>query len=220
MDDFDAGIAFIVEGHTERVFYSEYMRHLSESMRFEIEEVGSVDTEDYAIASHGRRVHLRINNVGSVSQIANAGVWFRRSCVAREDIPWYVFLAYDTDSHSCPISKFHEGDWARLREDLSAAHDVVDLAAEADIEDVMLCDPRSVLAYLGLPEATDIPKGGKGKSRMKRLYKSRCQFEPYQAGSRARGMIRALDFDHLEREAPIGLRRIREVLLECFGPAA
>ncbi len=26
MDDFDAGIAFIVEGHTERVFYSEYMR--------------------------------------------------------------------------------------------------------------------------------------------------------------------------------------------------
>lgn len=220
MGSFDAGIAFIVEGHTERVFYSEYINHLSESMHFEIKKVDSADTEDYAITLHNHRIYLRINNVGSVSQIANAGVWFKRSCIAREDMPWYVFLAYDTDSHSYPITKFHEGDWARLREGLSSASDVIDLAAEADIEDVMLCDSKGVLAYLGLPETTEIPRGGKGKSRMKRLYKSRCQFEPYQAGSRAREMIKALDFDHLEREAPVDLRRIREVLLECSNPVS
>ena len=39
------------------------------------------------------------------------------------------------------VSKFREGDWARLREEIEeGAENVFDLAAEADIEDVLMCD--------------------------------------------------------------------------------
>ena len=38
------------------------------------------------------------------------------------------------------ISKFYEGDWAILRSSLKRATQIFDIAASADIEDIMLID--------------------------------------------------------------------------------
>lgn len=67
-------------------------------------------------------------------------------------MPWTVYLCYDTDSSNSNISKFYEGDWKILRQDLekSKTTTIVDLAASADIEDIMLYDIESVLAFLGI----------------------------------------------------------------------
>ena len=82
-------------------------------------------------------------SVNSVSQMTNSATWFDRAYVGENpEIDWTVFLCYDTDEYNSDITKFHEGDWAMLRESISpAAQKVVDMAAKADIEDVMLCDP-------------------------------------------------------------------------------
>lgn len=53
----------------------------------------------------------------------------------------------------------------------STAQRVVDLAAKADIEDVMLCDLPGVLSFLGLPPETEMPPGNKGKTKLKKLYR-------------------------------------------------
>ena len=53
-----------------------------------------------------------------------------------------------------------------LHESISpAAQKVVDLAAEADIEDVMLCDLPGVLPFLGLPPETEMPPGREGEAQ-------------------------------------------------------
>ena len=66
----------------------------------------------------------------------------------------------------CLFSKFHQGDWKRLRDDIDeAAESVTDLAASADIEDIMLCDLEDVLVFLNLPAGTPLPRGRKGKVR-------------------------------------------------------
>lgn len=204
-----AGMAIIAEGQTERVFYSEYLRHLSVKLGCEREDVESPGPEDCSLAANGRRVLVKIDVVGTVSQMPNSGIWFQRACLTRHPgIPWHAFLAYDTDEHNCRISKFYEGDWAILRQELSGAADITDLAAEADIEDVILCDLPSVLRYLGLPPDTPAPSGGKGKSKMKRLYRQVAPYNAYHEGGRARGLIKSLDFEALATSAPIRMGRI------------
>ena len=82
---------------------------------------------------------------------------FDRACVGENpETAWTVFLCYDTDEHNSDITKFHEGDWAMLRESISpAAQKVVGLAAEADIEDVMLCDLPGVLSFCVLSTVSE-----------------------------------------------------------------
>jgi hypothetical protein len=63
---------------------------------------------------------------------------------------------------------------------------IVDLAAEADIEDIMLCDYAGVLGFLGLPANTELPNGRKGKVRMKKLHKMVALNKPYHEGDKAR----------------------------------
>lgn len=93
-------------------------------------------------------------------------------CSKKHKIPWTVYLCYDTDSSSSNISKFYEGDWKILRQELenSKATTIVDLAASADIEDIMLYDIESVLTFLGIAMPVKLV-GRKGKAKMKALYR-------------------------------------------------
>ena len=167
---------------------------------------------------HGLARPCQLNNVGTVTQMTNSAEWFHRSCASRHpSIPWTVFLGYDTDAYNSNITKFHEGDWARLRLDIEPKADaIIDLAAEADIEDIMLCDYAGVLSFLGLPTDTDLPNGRKGKARMKKLHKKVALNKPYHEGDKARPLIRALDMDKILKTAPIPLVSLEAAII---GPA-
>ena len=126
-------------------------------------------------------------------------------------------MGYDTDAYNSAITKYHEGDWARLRLDLEPkAKAIIGLAAEADIEDIMLCDYTGVLGFLGLPQGTPLPFGRKGKAKMKKLNKMVSLKKPYHEGDKARPLVRALDMDKILQVAPIPLDMLEEAII---GPA-
>ena len=87
------------------------------------------------------------------------------------------------------------------------------MAAEADIEDIMLCDFTGVLAFLGLPSDTKLPNGRKGKARMKRLHKMVALNKPYHEGDKARPLVRALDMGKILRTAPIPLDMLEAAVI-------
>lgn len=89
-----------------------------------------------------------------------------------------------------------------------AAQKVVDLAAEADIEDVMLCDLPGVLSFLGLPPETEMPPGNKGKTKLKKLYRKVTPSKAYRSGERAKGLISHLDMAEIRASAPVPLGEI------------
>lgn len=205
---FDIGVALIVEGSTEKVFYSEFIKNRANAHGVSVREVVDGDSVDYVIKRHdGFFVLVKFNNVGTVSQMTNSAAWFHRSCVLRHsNIPWTVFLGYDTDAYNSNITKFHDGDWERLRNDIKPnAEKIVDLAAKADIEDVMLCDYAGVLGFLGLPPSTKLPNGRKGKAKMKKLHKMVALNKPYHEGVKARPLVQALDMGKILQKAPIPL---------------
>ena len=210
-ESYDAGVAFIVEGQTEEEFYRQYLfwaclNHHGSYIR-EGRDLGEVR---YVVCNEGRETLVKFMSMNSISQITNSGAWFLRSCAARHlGIPWHVFLAYDTDGHSAPVSQFHEGDWAALRGEIGAsAASVTDLAAEADIEDVMLLDAEGVLAFLGLPLDTKIPAGGKGKSKMRRLHRMVSVRNAYHEGSKAGPLIKSLDMGLIASRSSIPFEAI------------
>lgn len=151
--------------------------------------------------------------VGTVTQIIHSGKWFKNRCAQRQKIPWSVYLCYDTDSPRADISKFFEGDWKRLRDTLVKNHakHIVDLAASADIEDVLLCDMEGVCEYLNISVPIEL-KGRKGKAKMKALYRS-CG-ATYHEGERAETMIQTLNFEKIVLSSPIGLERLKKHLLK------
>ena len=172
--NYTGGIALIVEGATEKVFYSELIRLRALVHGATVERASDGDGTNFSVTRQdGSSELVKINNVGTVTQMTNSAEWFLRACVARHrSIPWHVFLGYDTDDYLARITKFHQGDWKRLRDDITPeAASVTDLAASADIEDIMLYDYDGVLAFLGLREDTQLPKGRKGKVRMKQLHR-------------------------------------------------
>lgn len=210
-----AGIALIVEGATERVFYSEFIKSRAMTHDAIIRRVADGDGANLLVTRHdGSSELVKINNVGTVTQMTNSAAWFHRACAARHaNIPWNVFLGYDTDAYNANITKFHEGDWKRLRDDIAPeAASIYDLAASADIEDVMLCDYEGVLSFLGLPEDTPLPKGRKGKVRMKNLHRLVDVAHPYHEGEKARPLVQALDMGKIIENAPIPLNRLEDVL--------
>ena len=89
-----------------------------------------------------------------------------------------------------------------------AAQKVVDLAAEADIKDVMLCDLPDVLSFLGLPPETEMPPGNKGKTKLKKLYRKVAPNKAYHSGERARDLISHLDMAEIRASAPVPLGEI------------
>lgn len=208
------GLAFIVEGDTEKVFYHEYLANLCLMSGYSLIKDEDSQEDLYAIGMGDDRALAMFWSSNSVSNIVNGSVWFKRACVeAYPEARWTVFLCYDTDEYNAPITKFHEGDWAALRCDIAEyATDVVDLAAEADIEDIILCDLENVLRFLGLPEGVQLPLGNKGKTKLKKLHRMVASNRTYHSGSRARPLIQALDMARLRNSAPVPLERIDEAL--------
>lgn len=82
-----------------------------------VERASDGDGSSFSVTRQdGSSELVKINNVGTVTQMTNLAEWFLRACVARHrSIPWHVFLGYDTDDYSARITKFHQGDWKRLR---------------------------------------------------------------------------------------------------------
>ena len=88
------------------------------------------------------------------------------------------------------------------------AQRVADLAAKADIEDVMLCDLPGVLSFLGLPPETEMPPGNKGKTKLKKLYRKVAPNKAYHSGERAKDLISHLDMAEIRASAPVPLGEI------------
>ncbi len=213
MESFALGIAFIVEGDTEKVFYTEYLIDICKKQDYLIDKIESSDGNDYVVTAKEKSILVKFHRVGTIGQMTNAGIWFNRACCLRHGaLSWHVFLAYDTDSYNDPITKFHEGDWQILRSDLASAKSVTDLAAHADIEDVFLADYEGVLNYLGLPLKTEIPHKEKGKRIMQHLFRTVAPNRTYHAGNRARDLICSLDFEVLKEANIVPLKLIDEVL--------
>lgn len=202
------GLAFVVEGPTERVFYHEYLQWCcSNNPGTSIEQLPN---KDFVIRAKGGDVLVKFNVKGSVSSVPNAMNWVRSTCLSA-GIPWTVVLCYDTDGDAS--LNLDTRAWRRFRQDLAKMKlPVIDLAADADIEDVMLVDIEGVRRFLGLDHDIE-PHGRKGKAKLKSLYKAVDVTQPYKSGERARDLIRSLSFDVIEERAPMDIRALRKAAL-------
>lgn len=211
---YDEGIAFILEGDTEKVFYINLLEFFASETQLSSFEKKSLDNGDivYEWIDECKTILIKINVVGTVSQITNSADWFNNKCIKVYDIPWTVFLCYDTDSPEHEISKFHDGDWAELRKKLKKSKrlkEVIDLAASADIEDILLYDIDGIYNFLGSEEKIK-PVGRKGKAKIKHLF--RKNGKTYHSGKRAADLIKFLDMNKIIQDSPIGLNKIKEVI--------
>lgn len=215
---FDKGIAFILEGATEKVFYLSLLNHLCQKHdEASIEKCVDEDSGEifYVLRSKERKVLIMFNVVGTISQMTNTGNWFEKRCYGQhKSLDWTIFLCYDTDNYIPNISKFYEDDWKELRKVISKhkSCSIVDLAAQADIEDIMLVDVNGIYDFLGI-EPIPIPSGSKGKAKMKKIFRTKGRGFAYHEGERAEPLINALNFDKIISLSPVPLEKIET---ECF----
>lgn len=219
---FEKGVAFILEGDTEKVFYTALLRHLCtkySEITFEKNTDPVSGEAYYTLGSVEQKVLIMFNNVGTVSQITNSGEWFKNRCYGQfKQLRWTVFLCYDTDNYSPNISKFYDGDWKELRKNISRnrACSVIDLAACADIEDIMLLDKENIFKFLEI-DPISIPAASKGKMKMKKLFRTKGRGYAYHEGKRAESLIQSLDFDKIISLSPVPLSRIEFECFSCFA---
>ena len=217
-NSYQKGIAFIFEGPTEKVFYTVFLeRACSKHPGYSLEK--SIDPKSgevfYALKKGESQLLIKMNTVGAISQITHSGAWFSTSCHQKhKDLDWTAVLCYDTDEYQSSFSKFQEGDWDVLRQNLykSKANLILDLASSADIEDTMLLDSDNVFRFLQLPPGP-VPSGGKGKSKMKKIYRMKGRGSAYHSGDKARSLIEALDFDVITAKSPMPFRDLEAI---CF----
>lgn len=225
-NDFSKGIAFILEADTEYQFYDALIKHYCKKHpECQLDEkTDTANFERYYTLSgpFGKRI-IRMNSVGTISQIHNSASWFNSVCLEKgQTFPWTVFLCYDTDAYHADITKFYQDDWKEFRNKLSKRRvkKVVDLAASADMEDVMLQDLHGISVFMERssdlrPE--DLPTGKKGAARMKRLFICQRQqgytSKVYHKGERARALINCLDLDLIAASRILPLSEVEE---ECF----
>lgn len=218
-DCFKKGIAFIFEGDTEKVFYQALLKHLCkkyDGVAFEKSADANSGEVYYTLGNDDNKMLVRFNVVGTISQITNSGNWFETRCYGQnKGLPWTVFLCYDTDNYTPNISKFYEDDWKELRKTIGKHKtcEIIDLAAQADIEDIMLLDLEGVFNFLDM-EPIPAPTGNKGKAKMKKIFRAKGQGSAYHEGERAESLINALDLDKIIAASPVPLHRIQ---LECFN---
>jgi hypothetical protein len=216
MDSFNKGVAFIYEGDTEGVFYQSMLKHyLSKYTEYGItkELENPIGEYRYILTNGVQSIVMKTFTVGAVIAHPASANWFRNSCRQKyKGIDWVVFLCYDTESYNYDISQFQEGDWKELKKSLSSNRKttVFDLAASADIEDIMLLDFNGVCDYLGILKC-DIPKGRKGKTKMKNLF--RDNGSTYHEGERAKLLIDFLDKDKIISKSSIPFHLIEKA---CF----
>lgn len=216
--DFSSGVAFILEGDTEKVFYLALLNHFCQKHAgWKLAKINDLKSGEvyYSLTGEERIIIIKIFVVGTISQVAHSGVWFENRCHrAYPALKWTVFLCYDTDDYMPNITKFYEGDWDALRKRLakSKTREVIDLAAQADIEDIMLLDYNSIFKFLGIAPCP-IPAGSKGKRKMKRLFRLLGPGHAYHEGIRAKALIDALDLDFIIQNAPLDFQKIERA---CF----
>lgn len=212
--DYKKGIAFILEGATEKVFYKTFMKWIAQNNNCSFVKGESIDNGDiHFVWNNGsEKILIKFNVVGTVTQISHSNRWFYSKCAKPYKIPWTVFLCYDTDNSENDISKFYQDDWKVLRNDLkkAKAKEIIDLAASADIEDIMLCDISGICKFLKI-DVPDRIKGRKGKTKMKALYRS-CG-NTYHEGDRAETMIESLDFQKIINDSPLELELLVTALI-------
>ena len=218
-DRFTKGVAFILEGATEKVFYLELIKHFLQQYP-EVELNRNLDGDNgevsYILQKESTKILIKFNVVGTISQVVNSGEWFVNRCLQpHKGIRWTAFLCYDTDNYTPNISKFYEGDWKELRKKITKGkNEIIDIAARADIEDILLIDVEGIFKYLGLP-VEPLPTGGKGKSKMKKIFRKKGVECAYHEGERALPLIQALDLGKIVRDSPLPLKEIERV---CFTP--
>jgi hypothetical protein len=134
-------------------------------------------------------------------------------------------LCYDTDDYEADITKFYKGDWEVFRKKLNTnrrVKQIVDMAAKAEIEDIILCDLHGISNYMELDtdlDEADVPSTGrKGSAKMRRLFieqrkKGRTKAY-YHKGERARPLIDCLDFDKIAQR---GILPLQEIERACFS---
>lgn len=214
-EDYTEGIAFILEGATEKIFYFHLLNYFS-SLNKEVKFTKVYSKDDgeffYEWIYHTKKIIIKMYVVGTITQISNSGKWFINKCSKKVKVPWSVYLCYDTDSPQADISKFYEGDWKRLRDDINRGRtkQIIDLAASADIEDVLLYDIKGVCEFLNIA----IPEkliGRKGKAKMKALFRS--VGATYHEGERAENLIMALDKEKIIKSAPLDLAKLKDNIL-------
>lgn len=207
-NEFNSGIALVFEGDTEKVFYLALINHfVKKHPGAELEKNSDEKTGEifYVLSSANKKTLIKMNVVGAVSQITNSGKWVTNRCYkCYNGIKWTVFLCYDMDSYDADITKFQKGDWAKLKKSLKKGHkvDVYDMAANADIEDIMLLDADSVFSFLDL-EPCALSFGRKGKAKMKKLFRMKGNGYTYHEGERAEPLINSLDLDKIIANAPL-----------------
>ena len=215
---FDKGVAFILEGATEKVFYLSLLNHLCKKYDgASIEKCVDEDSGEIFYVLHGkkRKILIMFNAVGTISQMTNTGNWFEKRCYGQhKSLNWTAFLCYDTDNYIPNISKFYEDDWKELRKVISKHRNcsIIDLAAQADIEDIMLVDVDGIFKFLSMTPIP-IPSGSKGKSKLKKIFRLNGRGWAYHEGERAEPLINALDFDKIISLSPVPLKSIETV---CF----
>lgn len=212
--DYKFGIAFICEGATEKYFYINLLEYYSQKFHhISITRIEDSVLNDiyYEIISKEFKILIKFNNVGTITQIKNSYIWFQNKCLKMHKIPWHVFLCYDTDEYCENITKFYEGDWKNLRKQLSSkwVRSINDLAASADIEDIMLTDISGVCSFLGI-SVPEIIKGRKGKAKMKFLFRS--VNATYHEGERAVPLIKSLNFDVITSNTQINYRGLANLI--------
>lgn len=218
---FEKGIAFILEGDTEKVFYLALLKHICQKydgVTLNKHTDSNSGEIFYTLESSSIQVLIKFNVVGTISQISNSGNWFETRCYTQyKNLEWTIFLCYDTDNYVPNISKFYEDDWKELRKTISKRKScsIIDLAAQADIEDIMLVDADGIFKFLGINPIA-IPTGSKGKIKLKKIFRSKGPGSAYHAGERAEALINALDLDKIISTSPVPLNKIQEKCFNCF----
>ena len=213
--EFQHGYAFIMEGDTEKEFYHVFLEHLCKKHNAVLDRIVDIEDPDvsYILSMEGKKHIIKFNTVNAMTQIPRSGRWFNTQCVRKyaSTLTWDVFLCYDRDDYANDVSKFYKGDWETLRNSLKRARNIVDMAASADIEDIMLGDIENICKYLGV-EVPDSLSGRKGKAKMKRLFRDNGQI--YHEGKRARPVIEALDMNKLIDKNVVPLKQIEIMMFE------
>ena len=211
------GVAFIFEGDTEKVFYTVWLEHMCKKHGYTLTKQLDVDSGEiyFVLENESSKILVKMNVVGTISQLTNSGAWFTSKCYSKnKKLEWNVILCYDTDDYKEDFSKFQEGDWEELRKTLTkkSTTKILDMAANADIEDTMLLDTNSIFEFLEM-EPRLIPSGSKGKMRMKKLFRSKGYGVAYHEGKRAETLIKALDFDVIMQKSTLPFAELEAI---CF----
>jgi hypothetical protein len=218
-DKYTSGVAFVFEGETEEIFYLTLIKYFCDGHPgFEFTKCSTPTGDEvyYEVLGRDRYILIKTDMVGTISQITNSGVWYENRCHKEHpSLAWTVFLCYDTDDYKPDITKFQEGDWRALRMLMKRrkAARIIDLATNADIEDLFLLDAPGIFRFMNKPSRT-IPSGCKGKRKMRKLFRSFGQGIAYHSGERARCLIEALDMQVIIDHASIPLSEINKILFE------